>query len=73
MGSLHNYKEDLEGALKYYNKSKEFYPSCMYFYNIGVVLQKKKDFEGALKHYKLAHEIDPKFPHAIFNMGLLLI
>jgi len=55
------FKNDLEGAVDYYDLSLEYYKdSFQTYYWRGRALVNLKDFESALSDFKIAIEIDPR-------------
>ncbi len=69
-GSAKQALNDLDGAMKDYNKAIEINPKSHRAYNHrGVVKSTLKDFEGAILDYSKAIESKPKFGLAFFNRG----
>ncbi len=63
--------EDLQGAIKDYDKAIEIDPeNAMAYNNRGNVKQYLRDLQGAIQDYDKAIEIDPNYATAYNNRGI---
>ncbi|MFA5857586.1 MAG: tetratricopeptide repeat protein [Elusimicrobiota bacterium] len=69
---LSKHKNDITSATKYYDQAIKINPrDNIAINNLGANLMQSGKIEQAIKYFEMAYEIDPKYPHTTFALGLI--